>query len=123
MRPEQFVPMKLFASKLRERAEELGIAHAEAARRADLGERRYGNYVTGIREPKLATLVQIALALQTTPNRLLGFDDQKMFSSRSLLENRLISATYGVADEVVERLIVQVEALRDYELKKSNGAD
>jgi len=123
VRPEQFVPMKLFASKLRERAEELGIAHAEAARRADLGERRYGNYVTGIREPKLATLVQIALALQTTPNRLLGFDDQKMFSSRSLLENRLISATYGVADEVVERLIVQVEALRDYELKKSNGAD
>jgi len=118
VRPEQFVPMKLFASKLRERAEELGIAHAEAARRADLGERRYGNYVTGIREPKLATLVQIALALQTTPNRLLGFDDQKMFSSRSLLENRLISATYGV-----ERLIVQVEALRDYELKKSNGAD
>lgn len=123
MRSEQFVPMKLFASKLRERAAELGIAHAEAARRADLGERRYGNYVTGIREPKLATFVRIAIALQTTPNRLLGFDDQKTSSARSLLENRLTAAIYELPDEEVERLIIQIEALRAYELRKSYVAD
>ena len=64
--------METFANNLRKRAEELGISNAEAARRADLSERRYGNYVSGRREPDLATLVRIAQVLQTTPDALLG---------------------------------------------------
>lgn len=64
--------METFANNLRKRAEELGISNAEAARRADLSERRYGNYVSGRREPDLATLVRIAQVLQTTPDVLLG---------------------------------------------------
>lgn len=61
------------AENLRKRAEELSVSHAEIARRADLSERRYGNYVSGRREPDLATLVRIAQVLETTPNALLGF--------------------------------------------------
>lgn len=64
--------METFANNLRKRAEELGISNAEAARRADLSERRYGNYVSGRREPDLATLVRIAQVLETTPDVLLG---------------------------------------------------
>lgn len=64
--------MELFANNLRQRAEQLGLAHAEVARRAGLSERRYGNYVSGRREPDLATLVRIAQVLETTPNDLLG---------------------------------------------------
>lgn len=67
--------MDLFAENLRKRAVELGISHAEVARRAGLSERRYGNYVSGRREPDLATLVRIARVLETTPNVLLGFND------------------------------------------------
>ena len=103
--------MDLFASRLRERASELGIAHAEAARRAGLSERRYAHYVSGIREPDLATLVRIAEALQTTPDALLGVAGLGSPSSRSLLVDRLNSAATALKDEDLEVIIVQTEAL------------
>lgn len=62
-----------FATNLRTRAEELGLSNAEVARRAGLSERRYGNYVSGRREPDLATLVRIAQVLDSTPDQLLSF--------------------------------------------------
>src|SRR5262245_9456786 len=64
--------MDIFAKNLRKRASELRLSNAEVGRRAGLTERRYGNYVTGRREPDLATLVRIANVLGTTPNALLG---------------------------------------------------
>ena len=103
--------MDLFASRLRERAAELGIAHAEAARRSGLTERRYSNYVSGIREPDLATLVRIAEALQTTPDALLGVVGAQSPSPRSLLLDRLNSAATALKDEDLEVIIVQTEAL------------
>jgi transcriptional regulator with XRE-family HTH domain len=103
--------MDLFACRLRERAAELGIAHAEAARRSGLSERRYSHYVNGIREPDLATLVRIAEALQTTPDALLGVADPKPASPRSRLIDRLNSAARALADEDLETVIVQTEAL------------
>lgn len=53
---------------------DLGLSDAEVARRAGLSARRYGNYVQGLREPDLATLVRISRALQTTPDALLGVE-------------------------------------------------
>jgi transcriptional regulator with XRE-family HTH domain len=49
----------------------MGLSDAEVARRAGLSERRYGYYVTGEREPNLATLVRICEVLAATPNDLL----------------------------------------------------
>ena len=103
--------MQAFADRLRERAAELGIAHAEAARRAGLSERRYSHYVNGLREPKLATLVRIAEALQTQPNDLLGVGQREELSARSKLMDRLTSAAQVLADEVLEIVAVQTEAL------------
>lgn len=103
--------MTVFANRLRERAAELGIAHAEAARRAGLSERRYGHYVTGVREPDLSTLVRIAEALQTRPDALLGFGEQDEVSVRSKLMARLVSAAQVLADEVLEIVVVQSEGL------------
>lgn len=103
--------MDLFASRLRERAAELGISHAEAARRAGLSERRYSHYVSGIREPDLATLVRIAEALQTTLDALLGVGDPRPRSRRLLLTDRLNSAAQALAQEDLEVVVLQTEAL------------
>lgn len=103
--------MMVFATRLRERAAELGIAHAEAARRSGLSERRYSHYVNGIREPDLATLVRIAEALRTRPDDLLGFGDPDEVSERSKLIARLVSAAQLLTDEVLEIVAVQTEAL------------
>lgn len=104
--------MEPFASNLRKRAEALGISNAEAARRAGLSERRYGNYVSGRREPDLATLARIAKVLATTPNDLLGEEVSTAHqSSDELARHRIIAATTVLGEDDLERVAVMVEAL------------
>jgi transcriptional regulator with XRE-family HTH domain len=103
--------MELFCRKLKERAAELGISNAEAARRSGLSERRYAHYVSGDREPDLATLVRIAKALAVTPNQLLGADEGATDVAHDLLMQRVQSAAYGVSPETLELFAVQIEAL------------
>lgn len=102
--------MELFATNLRRRAEELGISNAEVARRAGLSERRYGNYVSGRREPDLATLVRIASVLAATPNDLL-IVERPMMTSENLALQRTIAALAALPLDDIERVAIMVEAL------------
>lgn len=109
---EHFVPMLSFGSRLRQRAEELGVSNAEIARRLGLSERRYAHYVSGQREPDLATLVKIARALGTTPNWLLAVGEaEETRSDRSVLLDRLRLAGGSLTDEALRMIVVQAEAL------------
>ena len=103
--------MDIFALKLRERAAALGISNAEAARRAGLNERRYAHYVSGLREPDLATVVRIASALGTTPNILLGVEDASVLNEREALLDRLSTALNVIPVTVLAVLATQIEAL------------
>jgi transcriptional regulator with XRE-family HTH domain len=104
--------MDTFAKRLRERAEQLGISNAEAARRAGLDERRYAHYASGRREPDLATLVKIADTLGTTPNWLLGVS---LVSSKdpqfAALIDRFSNAAHGMSMSEIEMCIIQAEAV------------
>jgi transcriptional regulator with XRE-family HTH domain len=104
--------MLLFGANLRKRAMELHISNSEAARRCGLGERRYHSYVTGDREPDLATLVRISRALMTTPNDLLGVADgwDGEPSARHDLLQRLRAAAHGLDDHEIELVVIQLEA-------------
>jgi len=102
--------MELFATNLRKRAEELGISNAEVARRAGLSERRYGNYVSGRREPDLATLVRIASVLAVTPNELLTNSLKENVPEELARQRTMVAlATLGRGD--LERIAIMVEAL------------
>lgn len=104
--------MELFASNLRKRAEQLGISHAEVARRAGLSETRYGNYVSGRREPDLATLVRIASVLATTPNDLLSDHVDRTQQSQALrIRARIVAASAALRDDDLERVAIMLEAL------------
>ena len=94
---------------MRERAAELGVSNAEVARRSGLTERRYSNYVTGIREPDLATLVRIAGVLQYTPNVLLGSENQVAAPARQLKIDRFLSAAQSLDERDFEIAVRQVE--------------
>src|SRR3569833_1982399 len=98
--------MQSFADALRERAEQLGLSNAEVARRSGLTERRYGNYVSGIREPDLATLVSIARALQSTPSLLLGFEAAEVRSSTAILLEQLRAVAAGLEAADIETVII-----------------
>jgi transcriptional regulator with XRE-family HTH domain len=114
--------MDQFALRLRQRAKELGISHAEAARRSGLSERRYAHYVSGIREPDLATLVRIATALETTPDSLLGVTAKKAEPSRrALLRDRLSSVARGLGERDLEIVVVQTEALMSLRRKSASS--
>jgi len=108
--------MEPFASNLRRRNDELGISLAEAARRAGLSERRFGNYATGRREPDLATLVRIATSLGTTPDHLLltGEDaagESAADTERGRLRSRMLAASQCLDDTDLNRATIMVEAL------------
>lgn len=109
---EHIVPMDLLADKLRERARQLGISNAEAARRSGLDERRFGHYVSGRREPDLATLVRIAEALGTTPNWLLGVPSAYTADSQTTgLIDRFVNASSNMSVRELELLVIQAEAV------------
>lgn len=105
--------MELFATNLRRRAEALGISNAEAARRVGLSERRYGNYISGRREPDLATLVRIAAVLETSPDRLLSFGDVGDPSPEAIVRERIAAAANALPADDLERLSIMVGALAE----------
>jgi transcriptional regulator with XRE-family HTH domain len=108
---EQFVLMKIFSTRLKQRAKDLGISNAEAARRAEVAERSYANYTAGERQPKLAALAKIAKALGTTPDYLLGFGETPETGKRSKVITRMNSAAQMLPDSELELVTVQLEAL------------
>jgi transcriptional regulator with XRE-family HTH domain len=103
--------MDVLAKNLRGRAKELGLTQAEAARRSRVGERRYGNYVTGIRNPDLETLVRIARALQTTPNELLGVAGPIRQTKADQLRDEIAAAVAALDEAHLPAILVQVRAL------------
>jgi transcriptional regulator with XRE-family HTH domain len=113
--------MQPFATNLRKRAEELGISNAEVARRAGLSERRYGNYVSGRREPDLATLVKIASVLATTPNDLLTSTVSQP-DSEALVLTRATSALAALSGDDLERVVIMMEALASNKSAKGNSS-
>lgn len=117
--------MDLFAANLRSRAAALALSHAEIARRAGLNERRYAHYVSGAREPDLATLVKIAKVLGTTPDSLLGVkrepEDLAEPNGRSLLIDRMVSAVNNLDTYELEIAVQQVEVILRLQQQKAKS--
>lgn len=103
--------MDVFANNLRQRAQELGLANAEVARRVGLSERRYAHYVSGRNEPDLAMLLKIADVLQLTPNELLTKENAPEKDKRTILVERLFAVATAMTDDDLQLAIVQAEAV------------
>lgn len=81
------------------------------ARRAGLLERRYGNYVAGVREPDLATFVRITEVLETTPDALLGVGKPRKMTDKDRLIDQLTSAAKTLTKAELDMLVRQVTGL------------
>lgn len=103
--------MEVFGRKLKERAAQLGISNAQAARLCGLDERRYANYANAQREPDLATLLKIASTLDVSTDYLLGISDAVQRDDRGTLLDRLAVLASGLAENQLRTIVVQVEAL------------
>ncbi len=103
--------MRDFADRLRHRATTLRLSNAELARRMGLSDQRLGNYLAGTREPDLEMLARLASALQTTPNELLGFQDQASEEHQADLRARARRALEEVDPSRLEVVLKVLEAL------------
>jgi len=104
--------METFSSNLKRRAEQLGISNAEVARRVGLSERRYGNYISGTRQPDLATLVKISSVLKTSLDELLSDKVSKPAkSTKRNLQERIASAVEVLNEEDLARIAIMLDAL------------
>ena len=103
--------MDEFARRLRERAAELGISNAEVARRCGLGERQYGYYIAGTRQPNLQALVKIARVLNNSVDELLGLTSPQPQTERMRLMDRMNVAAASLTDSELQTIVTQTEAL------------
>ena len=117
---EQNVRMQQFGNNLRRRAKELGLTDAEVARRVGISERRYGFYVTGDREPDLATLLRIADILQVDADRLLRPWDEAEPSTTDRLRAQIQSSAASLPGDRLQ-LLADVAATFATHDAKSGG--
>jgi transcriptional regulator with XRE-family HTH domain len=96
--------MQQFGINLRRRARELGLTDAEVARRVGISERRYGFYVTGDREPDLATLLRISDILQVKVDQLLRPHDATVPTTSDNLIAQIQSAASSLPEERLKLL-------------------
>jgi transcriptional regulator with XRE-family HTH domain len=106
--------MELFGRNLRKRARELSLSDAEVARRAGLNERRYGFYVTGEREPDLATLIRISQVLQTSVDSLLAPIGSNLSDKGNVLEAQLLSAAKALGQDELALLVKVARAFTEH---------
>lgn len=104
--------MTVFSDSLRRRMSEMGIAHAEVAKKAGLSEQRYGNYVSGRRSPDLQTASRIAAALNTTVDDLLAADRPQLDgNARAAMLQRLMVIAEKLSDHDLAVCLLQAEAV------------
>lgn len=64
------------AARMRARRKELGLTQAEVSRRAGMWPHDIWRFEAGRNTPNTDAIPAIARALETTPNKLLGFDEE-----------------------------------------------
>lgn len=97
--------MKGFGERLRSRARALGLTDSEVARRLDLSQGRYSNYVNEVVEPDLATLVRIVGVLGISADEALGIEPRSFQSGQAILRERI-----ALAAETMEPAMLQAAA-------------
>lgn len=89
----------------------MGLTDTEVARRAGLGERRYGHYIQDRHEPDLGTLVKIAAVLGATTDSLLLEGQTASPVERTALMSRLTAAAEALEVDDLRPAVRMLEVL------------
>ncbi|WP_422031382.1 helix-turn-helix domain-containing protein [Roseovarius sp.] len=108
--------MEQFGKNIRRRARELGLTDAEVARRTGVSARRYSFYVTGDREPDLATLLKICDVLRIPVDQALKSEGREPKDHVQTMIERLLSAVHSLSYDRLRMIVLSAEALADDEL-------
>lgn len=67
--------MSLLGKRMAQRRKQLHLSQEELAFRLSTNQKQISRWETGVNDPTIGTLLQIASALDTTPTWLLGYTD------------------------------------------------
>lgn len=109
--------------RLRARAQALGLTDAEVARRAGLGERRYGHYIQDRHEPDLGTLVRIATVLGATVDSLVMPERVEASVERQGLMTRLTAAAEALEVDDLRPAVRMLEVLVEDRRGRGHSAE
>lgn len=89
--------------RITEMLEKRNMKQRDLANRINITEAQLSRYISGDREPKPATIANIATALQTTSDYLLGIDDGGF--NHSKVRRMIARNTSSMTDEEKRALI------------------
>ncbi len=112
--------MQGLGKRLRERAAELGLSDSEVARRLDMSQARYHNYVAETAEPDLGSLLRICRVLSTTPDSILGLGDTPVLDADDALRCKLVSAVNALKGEALAYTVDIAEAMVASQRRRSS---
>lgn len=94
----------IFATRLRQEREELGLMQKEMAQKLNIPSNTYNGYETGKRSPNLEVAKQISDALDISVDYLLGRTDIKRFEDFPPEVKRVTELFAGLDTPKAERL-------------------
>lgn len=108
---------KLIPERLKISRENLGITRFEASKRINISQSAYVRYEKGQRSPNYATIIQIAQAMNTSPDYLTGENED--ISSDTLVVSRtdnpvifeIVQGSTELSEEMIERLYAYYKSL------------
>lgn len=116
--------MSVFSENLKARTQAMGLSQVELARRLDLDPRRVGHYMTGLREPDLATLGRLARALDASSDALIG--NSKVASETDnfdRLRSQIAAVCLAMDDQQLETILVLAKAILERKRAPSSGKE
>lgn len=103
--------MQGMGKRLRARARALGLTDTEVARRLDMSQPRYAQYVSDANEPDLSTLVRICRVLDVGPDYVLGLKDADEVSELEAMQARATGAIKVMGPDRVRIAVALLDAL------------
>lgn len=110
---------KQLAKRMRELRERTGRTQQEVADLLGVGRQTYNAYESGTNTPKTENILQIARILRTTPDYLLGWDEEQLriasAASAGNVLRRLMAEKNITMQELAEEFQIPLKTLRAYE--------
>lgn len=109
--------MSAIGDRIRGRREQLRLTQSDLARLLNKDQKQVWRYENGDSQPSASALLELAVALETTTDYIVGLTDSPLRALRDEndltdLERRLIADLRALPDDVSKKLLAFLEAVR-----------
>lgn len=109
--------MSTLANRIKDRREQLRMTQSDLAQKIDRDQKQVWRYENSDSQPNATSLLELAIALETTTDYLVGLTENPSRPLRDAhdltdMERRLIADLRALPDDVSKKLLAFLEAVR-----------